>query len=145
MCVLRKFNGWEIAKTARGKVKLGNDAFESNYSFGSTFENLPGTNPEEQLGASQAACFNMNLAGLLEKVGYAVQAIHTIARITVDKIDKDYKITSMELESETKVMPHIDEVILREQAEVALHHCPVLPTLSGVDIKLVTRRMLMAA
>jgi osmotically inducible protein OsmC len=133
------------SKNGRGRVKFGSDELEKSYSVESRFENMPGTNPEELLGATQAACFNIELAGLLEQEGYAVQAIHTIASMSIDNIGQKNKITSMEIDTEAKVLPHIDTVILREQAELAKNHCPAPFALSGVDVKLSARRMLMAA
>ncbi len=45
-----------------GAVSLGSGLFEGRYSFGSRFEEEPGTNPEELLGAAHASCFSMALA-----------------------------------------------------------------------------------
>jgi hypothetical protein len=42
---------WEGAiKSGHGSIRAGSGAFESEYSFGSRFEDRPGTNPEELLG-----------------------------------------------------------------------------------------------
>ncbi len=48
-----------------GCVSLGSGAFEGPYSFGSRFEEEPGTNPEELLGDAHASCFSMALSLLL--------------------------------------------------------------------------------
>ena len=53
-----------------GKVKLGSGAFEGSYSFPSRFEDGKGTNPEELLGASHAACYSMALSAGLAKAGH---------------------------------------------------------------------------
>jgi len=133
------------SKNGTGKVKFERDSLDISYSSGSHFENIINTSSEELLGAALASCFNMELAVLLEQAGYAVQAIHTSARVSVEKIDGKNKITSFELDSETKVMPHISTVMLREKAELAKYKCHIPPELAGVDIKLKISHMLMAA
>ena len=46
---------WEgKIKDGKGKMKLGSGSFEGSYSFGSRFEDAPGTNPEELIGAAHA-------------------------------------------------------------------------------------------
>jgi osmotically inducible protein OsmC len=65
---------WEgNLKTGKGKLKLGSGAFEGAYSYVSRFEEGPGTNPEELIGAAHAGCFSMALSGLLEKAGYPAE------------------------------------------------------------------------
>ena len=36
------------------------------YGFGSRFEDKPGSNPEELIGAAHAACFTMTMSRILE-------------------------------------------------------------------------------
>jgi len=50
-------------KGGDGTVALGSGAFEGPYSFPSRFEEGPGTNPEELIGAAHAGCFAMALSG----------------------------------------------------------------------------------
>ena len=44
-------------KEGQGTMKLGSGAFEGAFTFASRFEEGPGTNPEELVGAAQAGCF----------------------------------------------------------------------------------------
>ena len=54
---------WEGSlKEGKGNLKLGSGAFSGGYSFGTRFENSPGTNPEELIAAAHASCFTMALA-----------------------------------------------------------------------------------
>jgi lipoyl-dependent peroxiredoxin len=119
----------------KGKMKLGSGAFEGSYSFGSRFENAPGTNPEELIGAAHAGCFSMALSMILDKAGYKVEQINTVARVHIDKVGEGFKITTIELETEGKV-PGIDERTFGEKAEAAKKGCPVSMALTGVDIRL---------
>jgi lipoyl-dependent peroxiredoxin len=56
-------------KTGRGNLRLGSGAFQGPYSFASRFEQAPGTNPEELLGAAHAGCYTMALALALSLAG----------------------------------------------------------------------------
>jgi osmotically inducible protein OsmC len=127
----------------RGKMKLGSGAFEGSYSFGSRFENAPGTNPEELIGAAHAGCFSMALSMILDQAGYKAEQIHTIARVHIDKVGEGFKITTIELETEGKV-PGIDERTFGEKAEAAKKGCPVSMALTGVDIRLRARLVKLA-
>jgi osmotically inducible protein OsmC len=127
---------WEgNLKKGKGGMKFGSGAFEGSYSFASRFEQGPGTNPEELIGAAHAGCFSMALSGVLEAAGYTPERIHTIARVHIDKVGEGFKITTIELETEGRV-PGIDEKVFREKAEAAKKGCPVSMALAGVDIKL---------
>lgn len=122
----------------KGRLKLGSGAFEGNYSFASRFEQGPGTNPEELIGAAHAGCFSMFLSMLLDQAGYVPERIHTTARVHIDKTGEGFKITTIELETEGKV-PGIDEKTFNEKAEAAKKGCPVSVALAGTEIKLHAR------
>ena len=136
---------WEgNLKKGRGKMKVGSGVFEGNYSFGSRFEQARGTNPEELIGAAHAGCFSMAFSMMLEQAGYKVDQIHTVAKVHIDKVGEGFKITTIELETEGKV-PGIDEKTFSEKAEAAKKGCPVSMALTGVDIRLQTKLVKMAA
>ena len=127
---------WEgNLKKGKGRMKFGSGAFEGSYSFASRFEEGPGTNPEELIGAAHAGCFSMALSMILDMAGYAPERIHTIARVHIDKVGDGFKITTIELETEGKV-PGIDEKTFKEKAEAAKKGCPVSMALTGVEIRL---------
>src|SRR5436190_1119499 len=90
--------------TWTGDLKSGNGAFEGssgalkgNYSFGTRFENAPGTNPEELIGAGHAACFSMALAAGLGKNGFKPARVSTTAAVTIEKVGEAFKITKIRL------------------------------------------------
>ena len=60
-----------------GTVALGSGAFEGAYSFATRFEDKPGANPEELLGAAHAGCFSMALANSLAKAGFTATSVKT--------------------------------------------------------------------
>jgi len=136
---------WEgNIKKGKGTIKVGSGSMSGNYSFGSRFENGVGTNPEELIGAAHAGCFNMALTMVLEQSGYNVDHIHTIAKVSIDKVGEGYKITNIELDTEGMV-PGCDEKTFLEKAELAKKNCPVSMALKGVGIVLRSRLMKAAA
>jgi lipoyl-dependent peroxiredoxin len=130
---------WEgNLKKGKGTINLGSGSFRGSYSFGSRFEHASGTNPEELIGAAHAGCFNMAFAMLLEQKGYTVNHIHTVAKVSIDKVGEGYKIPTIELDTECDVTG-IDDKTCRDIAELAKRNCPVSLALSGVDIKLIPK------
>ena len=122
-------------KEGQGSVKLGSGAFEGKYSFGSRFENGPGTNPEELIAAGHAGCYSMALAAGLGKAGFSPQRVHTTAAVSIEKVGEGFKITKIRLNSEAKV-PGIDPKQFQEIAEKTKSGCPVSQALSATPIEL---------
>ena len=118
-----------------GRMKLGSGAFEGSYSFPSRFEEGPGSNPEELIGAAHAGCFSMALSHILSEAGHIPDVVHTTAKVHIDKVEDGFKITSIELQTKGKV-PGIDEETFWEKAEAAKEGCPVSQALAGTEITL---------
>ncbi|HET8644200.1 MAG TPA: OsmC family peroxiredoxin, partial [Vicinamibacteria bacterium] len=57
---------------------------QTQYSFGTRFENGPGTNPEELIAAAHAGCFSMALSNILGQAGFPPERIATTADLTLD-------------------------------------------------------------
>ena len=127
---------WEgNLQEGRGTMKLGSGAFEGAYTFKTRFEEEPGTNPEELIGAAHAGCFSMFLSAVLSKAGYSVKRIHTTAKV---HLGEGPTITKIELDTEAEV-PGLDEKTFQEQAEVSKKGCPVSKALAGPEIVLTAR------
>jgi len=122
-------------KEGKGSLKLGSGAFEGAYTWASRFEDAPGTNPEELIGAAQAGCYSMFLSALLTKAGYPPTRIHTTTKV---HLEAGPTITVIELETIAEV-PGLDEKTFLEQAEAAKKNCPVSKALDSVEIKLSAR------
>jgi lipoyl-dependent peroxiredoxin len=118
-----------------GTMRLGSGAFEGNYSFKSRFENGPGTNPEELIGAAHAGCFSMAFANGLAQAGHQPQEIRTTASVHFDKTDQGWGITRIDLATEGNV-PGIDEATFKRLAEDAKKNCPVSKALAATPITL---------
>jgi osmotically inducible protein OsmC len=130
---------WEGSlREGKGTMKLGSGAFEGKYSFSTRFEEEPGTNPEELIGAAHAGCFSMAFSGNLGRAGYTPDYVRTTADVHLDKVDGGFKITRIVLHMEARV-PGLDEKTFREQAEAAKGGCPVSQALAAVPIELDAR------
>lgn len=123
-----------------GTMRLGSGAFEGGYSAGSRFEEAPGTNPEELIGAAHAGCFSMALAHVLGQAGHSPDRIDTSARVHIERQDDGFAITLIELDT-TGVVPGIDEATFRENAEKAKEGCPVSQALKATEIRLSGARL----
>jgi osmotically inducible protein OsmC len=120
-------------KEGSGKVKLGNGAFEGNYTFKSRFEDgEEGTNPEELVAAAHAACFSMATSGELGNAGIDFESVDTKADVTLKMLDAGPTITRIVLTT-TVNAPGADESAVREAAEAAKKGCPVSQALAAVE------------
>ena len=127
---------WEgPIKEGNGTIKLGSGAYEGKYSFGSRFEESPGTNPEELIGAAHAGCFSMALSGGLSRAGTPPTRISTSAKVHIEKVGEGFSITKIELDTEAQV-PGIDDAAFQEAAKKAKEGCPVSRALAGTEITL---------
>ncbi|MFZ5465768.1 MAG: OsmC family protein [Pseudomonadota bacterium] len=122
-------------REGRGRMKLGSGAFEGAYSFASRFEEGPGTNPEELLGAAQAGCFSMFLAALLTEAGHPPTQIRTSAKV---HLGQGPRITLIELVTEAEA-PGLDERTFQEKVENAKKNCPVSMALTGPELRVSAR------
>jgi osmotically inducible protein OsmC len=114
-----------------GTMRFGSGAFEGKYSFASRFEDGPGTNPEELIGAAHAGCFSMAFAGNLQRAGHEPQSVETSARVHIDKSGDGFTITRIELDT-TASVPGIDEDEFQQIATASKEGCPVSRALAGV-------------
>ncbi len=125
---------WEgNLQEGRGTMKFGSGAFEGAYTYKSRFEEGPGTNPEELIGAAHAGCFSMFLSAVLSKAGHTVKRIQSTAKVHLGTVDGAPKITKIELDTVAEV-PGLDEATFMEHAEASKKGCPVSKALTGTEI-----------
>ena len=96
----------------------------AQYGFKERFEEGPGTNPEELIGAAHAGCFSMALAAQLEKEGMTPDRLQTTATVTFEKVDGAFSITAIHLDLLASV-PGADQSNLERVANIAKRECPV--------------------
>jgi osmotically inducible protein OsmC len=124
-------------KEGQGTMKLGSGAFEGAFTFASRFEEGPGTNPEELVGAAQAGCFSMFLSALLTEAGYKPTQIRTGAKV---HLEAGPRITLIELETEAEV-PGLQDALFQENVEKAKKNCPVSLALTGPELRVTAKLM----
>ena len=103
---------------------------KTQYGFKTRFEDGPGTNPEELIGAAHAGCFTMALAAQLEKEGMPAANLHTWAAVTLDKVDGGFSISAVHLDLAAKI-PGADQASFERIANVAKAECPVSKLLNA--------------
>lgn len=118
-----------------GSMRLGSGAYEGKYSFGSRFEEAPGTNPEELIAAAHAGCFSMALSGALGKAGHDPESVETKAVVHLEKQGAGFAITRIVLETHA-VIPGISDADFQALADDAKQNCPVSRALTAVPIEL---------
>lgn len=122
-------------QSGSGTFRAG-DTIEGGYTYKSRFEDGPGSNPEQLIGAAHAACFSMALASALEKAGHVPTSIQTDASVTLRTVDGRPTIVKIELET-TGAVPGIGHDEFQELAAAAKAGCPVSRALAGVpDVEL---------
>ncbi len=121
--------GWAVWK---GGIKDGGGTISSEtgvlreapYGFKSRFENGPGTNPEELLGAAHAGCFSMAFSLMLGMAGPTPEKIETNAAVTLDKVREGFAITGVHLTLKARI-PGATNEKFQELAAQAKAGCPV--------------------
>lgn len=93
---------------------------ETQYSFGSRFEEGIGTNPEELIAAAHAGCFTMKLSFNLTEAGFTPNELKTECQITFE----DGAITKSHLVLKANV-DGIEESQFADLVKDAEKNCPI--------------------
>jgi osmotically inducible protein OsmC len=117
-------------KNGAGTFTAG-DTISGNYSYKSRFEDGPGANPEQLIGAAHAACFSMALSGALAEAGTPPTSIKTGAVVTLRLVEGAPTITKIELTT-VGIVPGIDDAAFQQHAAAAKAGCPVSRALASV-------------
>ncbi|MCG3212035.1 MAG: Peroxiredoxin OsmC [Anaerolineae bacterium] len=123
---------WEgTLKEGKGVMKLGSGAYEGAYTYATRFEEEPGTNPEELIGAAHAGCFSMFLSAVLTGAGFPPNRIETSAKVYLEQVDGAPWITKINLTCRADV-PGVDQATFMEKVDVSKKGCPVSKALGAV-------------
>lgn len=122
-------------KSGNGRVSTESGKLDSEYGFNIRFEDGKGTNPEELLGAAHSSCFTMAFANKLSQAGFVPDSIKTEDKVYLEKVDGNFKITKIEINTEASV-PKIEESKFLEIAEDAKVNCPMGQALKAVNMVL---------
>ena len=127
-----------LGKDGKGHVSTGSGALSAQpYGFNTRFEDAPGTNPEELIGAAHASCFTMALSFKLAEAGFTDGSLTTDAEVTLEKEDGGFTVTKSALSTKGKV-PDMDQAKFEEIAADAKENCPI-SRLLNCEISLETK------
>jgi osmotically inducible protein OsmC len=107
----------------------------AQYGFKKRFEDEPGTNPEELVGAAHASCFAMALSLQLEEAGMIADELSARSTVFLDKDDDGFSVKKVHLDLTAKI-PDADEAKFQEAAAAAKAGCPISKLLAGAEITL---------
>jgi osmotically inducible protein OsmC len=125
---------WEgRGKQGVGKISTQTEALRSYpYGYASRFEDdKRGTNPEELLAASHAACFTMAFSFACDAAGFATTALDTKAAVSLVFKGGGFSIEHIDLRLEASVSG-MDEATFQKIAAKAKQDCPLSKALAGV-------------
>ena len=126
-------------KDGKGTVSTQSGVLDNaQYGFNTRFEDGPGTNPEELIGAAHAGCFTMALSGKLGEAGMTATKLSTTASVTLEKSDDGFAITAIHLTLVANI-PGANQEAFEAAALDAKQHCPVSKLLSSATITLDAR------
>src|SRR4249920_2423010 len=112
-------------KDGKGAISTKSGALKDYpYGFASRFEDKPGSNPEELLGAAHAACFTMALSLILGEAKLTATQMDTTARVTLEKVEDGFAISAVQLTLKATV-PGADDATFQALAAKAKAGCPV--------------------
>lgn len=123
---------WKGAlKDGKGSISTESGVLNnSQYSFGTRFEDGKGTNPEELIAAAHAGCFSMALSLILGESGMTAESIRTTAAVKLEKQGGAFAITESHLELKARI-PGADRAKFEEAAQKAKENCPVSKLLAA--------------
>ncbi|GGF70772.1 OsmC family protein [Alteromonas lipolytica] len=120
-----------LGKAGLGKVSTQSGALkEQPYGFNTRFEDEPGTNPEELLGAAHASCFAMALSFALADAGFEHGELSVEASVSLDKDGDGFSVTQSALVLDA-VVDGIEPAQFAEIADGAKQNCPISKVLNA--------------
>lgn len=112
-------------KDGKGKISTQSGLLaDSQYSFGTRFENGKGTNPEELIAAAHAGCFTMALSAQLGTMNFTPQSLRTTATLTLEKLEAGWTISKIHLDVKGQI-EGISAEAFQSAASSAEKNCPV--------------------
>jgi lipoyl-dependent peroxiredoxin len=118
-------------KDGKGQISTQSGVLQdTQYSFGTRFEDGIGTNPEELIAAAHAGCFSMALSGQLAQVNLTADAINTTAFVSLEKKEDGFRITKIHLDV-TASIPNATDEQFQTAAQNAKQGCPISKLLNA--------------
>jgi osmotically inducible protein OsmC len=121
-------------KDGKGQISTESGALSDQpYGFNTRFEDQPGTNPEELIGAAHAGCFSMALSMILGDYDAVPDDINTKATVSLEEQGGGFAITKIHLDLTAKI-PGLSESDFQDAANAAKENCPLSKVLAAAEI-----------
>ena len=118
-------------KDGKGSISVQSGVLDkTQYGFNTRFEDGPGTNPEELIGAAHAGCFTMALSGKLGEAGMTATKLATTATVSLEKVAEGFSITAVHLTLVATIAGATEEAF-QAAAQDAKKNCPVSKLLNA--------------
>src|SRR6202011_2703505 len=96
---------------------------KTQYSYGNSFVEGIGTNPDELIAASLSGCFSMALSNELGLSGFHPQRIETVATATLEDLAAGWTLTRIQLDVRANV-PLVSQAHFMKAALAWQTKCP---------------------
>ncbi len=127
---------WHGGTDGSGDFETESGAVTGTFRFPTRFEDEPGTDPEELIGAAHSGCFSMQFTAFLEQDGYTAERIDTTADVHLERAESGgFEIPRIDL-MVSAAIPDIETETFDELAQRAKENCPVSKALAGPTITL---------
>ena len=118
-------------KDGKGTVSMQSGALkEQPYGFNTRFEEKPGTNPEEQIGAALASCYAMAMSLVLSHDKLTADPTDHHPPVPLEPDLEGFSLKTVNLKV-TAAIPGIDEAKFQEVAKTTKANCPVSKLLNA--------------
>jgi len=118
-------------KDGKGNISTQSGVLDkTQYGFNTRFEDGPGTNPEELIGAAHAGCFTMALSGKLGEAGMTAKSLNTTATVSLEKEGAGFTITAVHLDLVAQI-PGANQQAFDAAVLDAKENCPVSKLLNA--------------
>ena len=117
---------WEGGlKDGKGTISTDSGVLsDTQYSFGTRFEQGKGTNPEELIAAAHAGCFAMALSAQLGEAGLRAERLQVSATVSLEKLETGWSVTESHLDLTARI-PGADQAAFDKAANNAKAGCPI--------------------
>jgi osmotically inducible protein OsmC len=119
-------------KDGKGTVSTSSGALkELPYNFSMRFEEQPGTNPEELIGAAHAGCYSMALSLTVANGGLKLESVQTQASVSLEPQPAGgFAVTKIHLDVVASI-PGATAEQFAKFAEDTKNGCPISKLLKG--------------
>lgn len=123
---------WEGGlKDGKGTISTDSGVLsDTQYSFGTRFEQGKGTNPEELIAAAHAGCFAMALSAQLGEAGLRAERLQVSATVSLEKLETGWSVTESHLDLTARI-PGADQAAFDKAANNAKAGCPISKLLTA--------------